>query len=48
MKVLGPRVIRSVLLAFSLLVFADAGVAHPGPVDGNGCHLDGNGRRHCH
>lgn len=22
--------------------------AHPGPVDRDGCHLDSQGRKHCH
>lgn len=35
------------LLVFLFLTMTGA-QAHPGPVDSDGCHLDSEGRRHCH
>jgi hypothetical protein len=42
------KIVASVLLFLSTMAVVDVCVAHPGPVDRNGCHLDGQGRRHCH
>ena len=42
------KVVGSLLLLISMVAIADVCLAHPGPVDGRGCHQDGSGRRHCH
>lgn len=36
------------LVATIALALAQAGLAHPGPVDQDGCHYDSAGNYHCH
>lgn len=31
-----------------ILTIPNTLIAHDGPVDSDGCHLDGKGRLHCH
>lgn len=51
-SLLGQLVRRVMLMLLLLLLLAMASsvvaVAHEGPVDPDGCHKDGDGRRHCH
>ena len=45
------KFLRRILLMASILfaiAFPCSMVAHDGPVDGNGCHLDQKKRLHCH
>jgi hypothetical protein len=42
------KLLGSLLFLMVIGGVANVCFAHPGPVDKNGCHLDGSGRKHCH
>ena len=48
MKIASLKLILTYLVFLAALGAPFELAAHDGPVDEDGCHLDGSGRLHCH